>query len=303
MGENQILQELSHPFLVNMLYAFQDRENLFVVMKSFDGGDFRYHLIKNRVFSEEQTRFFAACVVSALEFTHKRNIIHRDLKPENLVFDARGYLHLTDFGVARYWRSENSENTSGTPGYMAPEVLCHRNHSFSADFYALGVMVYECIAGRRPHVGKTRKEIKDQVLAKQAVLKDNMVVGIWSAAALDFCNRLIQRKRERRLGENGIFELKNHPWLKDFDWAALLAKQLEPPYSCEFYSTGLDRRNNAKDDEKYSDKELMTLRQKSVQSMFNGYDYNSSKTIVLDRTGESSKHMEDIMQSSLTNTS
>lgn len=59
-----------------------------------------------------------ACLVLSLEFIHKNGIIHRDIKPENLVFDEKGYLRLTDFGIARYIKPENSSDTSGTPGYM-----------------------------------------------------------------------------------------------------------------------------------------------------------------------------------------
>ena len=65
-----------------------------------------------------------ACILQCLEFLHDRHIIHRDLKPENLVFDDQGYLHITDLGVARVWSADNASDTSGTPGYMAPEVMC-----------------------------------------------------------------------------------------------------------------------------------------------------------------------------------
>ena len=91
------------------------------------GGDLRFHLIKNCTFTEKQTskfkfqiEFFAACIVQSLSFLHNNGIIHRDIKPENLVFDKKGYLRLTDLGVARIWKPENSNDTSGTPGYMAP---------------------------------------------------------------------------------------------------------------------------------------------------------------------------------------
>lgn len=63
-------------------------------------------------------------------------------------------------------RPENNQDTSGTPGYMAPEVMCRQNHSFAVDYFALGVMGYEFMLGRRPYVGKTRKDIRDQILAK-----------------------------------------------------------------------------------------------------------------------------------------
>lgn len=158
---------LQTPFIVNISFAFQDRANLYLIMDLLLGGDLRFQMCKTRRFTEEQTRFFVACLLLALEMVHKSNIIHRDIKPENLVFDNKGYLRLTDFGVARPKTKDNSQETSGTPGYMAPEVICRQNHSFTADFYAIGVIGYECMMGRRPYVGKNRKEIRDQILAKQ----------------------------------------------------------------------------------------------------------------------------------------
>ena len=68
--------------------------------------------------------FFVACLVAGLEYCHEKQIIHRDIKPENLVIDDDGYVRITDFGIARIWRPENAQDTSGTPGYMAPEVMC-----------------------------------------------------------------------------------------------------------------------------------------------------------------------------------
>lgn len=110
--------------------------------------------------------FFIACLVSGLEYVHNKNILHRDIKPENLVLDEDGYLRITDFGIAREWRPENSQDTSGTPGYMAPEVMCRQNHGVAVDYFAAGVMAYECMFGRRPYVGKSRQEIRDHILAK-----------------------------------------------------------------------------------------------------------------------------------------
>ena len=112
------------------------------------GGDLRYHIGRMRRFSEEQTKFFVCCIILSLEYLHSNKIIHRDIKPENLVLDRKGYVKITDLGIARTFRTENSNDTSGTPGYMAPEVMCRMNHSFSADFFALGVIVYEFMLGK-----------------------------------------------------------------------------------------------------------------------------------------------------------
>ena len=124
-----------------MIGAFQNRENLYLVMDLLQGGDLRYHIGLRRYFTEEQTsnifihwpklfalfviwifltglEFFVCCILMGLDFLHRNGIIHRDIKPENIVFDEFGYLRITDFGIARYLKPENSQDTSGTPGYM-----------------------------------------------------------------------------------------------------------------------------------------------------------------------------------------
>jgi serum/glucocorticoid-regulated kinase 2 len=87
-------------------------------------------------------------------------IIHRDIKPENLVFGADGYLHITDFGIARNYRDGNREDTSGTPGYMAPEVLLKKSHTFNSDLYAVGIILYEVIMKKvvRAHVAAVQRQ-------------------------------------------------------------------------------------------------------------------------------------------------
>jgi protein kinase A len=157
--EKHLLSNMQHPFIINMHYAFQDYENLYLVMDLLTGGDLRYHISKHRKFTEEQTSnlqylllnhlgFFVACIVLGLEYIHNHNIIHRDIKPENLVLEDNGYLRITDFGVAKLYQKENSTETSGTPGYMAPEVMCGHNHSIAVDYFALGVIAYEFMNGR-----------------------------------------------------------------------------------------------------------------------------------------------------------
>lgn len=124
MNERKLLSLLKHPFLINMFYAFQDLENLYLVTDLVNGGDLRYYLGKRKVFSEPETKFFICCIIVALEYLHKNGVIHRDIKPENLLLDEQGYVRLTDFGISRLYGPENASDTSGTPGYMAPEVMC-----------------------------------------------------------------------------------------------------------------------------------------------------------------------------------
>jgi serine/threonine protein kinase len=82
---------------------------------------------------------------------HKNGVIHRDIKPENLLIDEKGYLRITDMGISRLWNPDNASDTSGTPGYMAPEVMCRQNHSYAVDYFALGIILYEFMFGKRPY--------------------------------------------------------------------------------------------------------------------------------------------------------
>ena len=230
-GEREFLSFLHHPFIVNMHYAFQDSDNLYLVMDLLTGGDLRYHCSRYRTFSEEQTRFFLACIIHSLNYIHKNNVIHRDIKPENLVLDDKGYCCITDFGVAKKNMKDNSSETSGTPGYMCPEVLNGKNHSFPADFFSIGVIGYEFMMGKRPYQGRGRKEIKEQIKKFQAKIKKEEMKDGWSIEGVEFINALLERNESKRLGyRHGVKELKEHPWLKYYPWKDLSKKILPAPF-------------------------------------------------------------------------
>ena len=99
-------------------------------MEYLDGPELFQYLVKNGAFKEKEACFVFKQIVLNIDCKHfyldlhSLSIIHRDIKPENLVFDEQGYLSVTDLGIARVWNPENAKDTSGTPGYMAPEVMC-----------------------------------------------------------------------------------------------------------------------------------------------------------------------------------
>ncbi|CAG9315100.1 unnamed protein product [Blepharisma stoltei] len=274
MNEMKLLSKFQHPFIVNMQYAFQDKSNLYLAMDLMPGGDLRYHFGRMKRFDEQQTKFFTACIMSGLEYLHVHGIIHRDIKPENIVLDESGYAHITDFGIAGIINPKNYKDTSGTPGYMAPEVLCRKSHGIAADYFALGVMIYEFMMGKRPYDGKNRKEIKERVLARQVQLKKSDIPAGWSLEAADFVNKLIQRKPENRLGNNGPQDVKNHVWLRDFPWPSLYDKTMASPYlpaKSDNFSPNVELDFPGDDDSEVS------LKLDTVQEMFKGYHYECKK--------------------------
>lgn len=276
MNERKYLEMLNYPFLINMHYAFESEDSLYIVMDFLSGGDLRYHLCKRLRFSEKEIKFIVANILLALQYIHKNHIIHRDLKPENLVFDSKGYLHLTDFGIAHeYHPGDDIIDSSGTPGYMSPEVILKHPHTFSVDFFSLGVIVYELMLGRRPYNGKSRKELKEQILAKEVKLKQKQLPKQWSDInVIDFVNRLLKRKAEERLGSNGIEEVMNHPWLKDIDWKHIEAMTEPSPFSFDSQDNFDEYYANKNDNEEYLKDKEYYLNVVNKNKYFKYYYYN-----------------------------
>ena len=299
--EREFLSKLRHPFIVNMNCAFQDFENLYLVMDLLTGGDLRYHLCKQRHFSEVETKFFIACLLLGLEYIHSNNIIHRDIKPENLVFDDKGYLRITDFGVAKVRKEDNSSETSGTPGYMAPEVLMAQNHSFPVDFFAIGVMGFEFMLGQRPYIGKNRKEIKHQVLRRQAKIEEDDILEGWSFESVDFINNCLKRKDSRRLGfTGGVNDLKNHIWFKNYDWESLYLKTLKAPFIPP--KEGNYDKKYCEAIEKHSQETLERYQgyrdKKNFEHLFEGYTYINYELTQITSANETNTRLTTITKNS-----
>ena len=236
-NEKKFLSILHNPFLVNMICSFQDNDNLYLVMDLLLGGDMRYHINKRAIYNrkkdENQLKFIAGCVLIGLNYIHENQIIHKDIKPENLVYDSKGYIHITDFGISKIFHPDNGKENSGTPGYMAPEVLFNKDHTYCVDYFSLGVILYELLMGKRPYHGHNKKDLRKDIVSRQARIKeDNIPDGfVKSETFLDcanFINSLLERKKEKRLGFNGFEEVKNHPWLIDFNWDDLINKRMNP---------------------------------------------------------------------------
>eukprot|EP00828_Plagiopyla_frontata_P018144 TRINITY_DN23342_c0_g1_i1.p5 TRINITY_DN23342_c0_g1~~TRINITY_DN23342_c0_g1_i1.p5 ORF type:complete len:104 (-),score=7.46 TRINITY_DN23342_c0_g1_i1:461-772(-) len=102
---------------------------------------------------------------------------------------------------------------------MAPEVICHQQHSFGVDFFAIGVILFEAIFRHRPWMGRNRKEIREAICQKQVKVSERDIPKDWSnrAQAASFINKLIERKQEVRLGtKGGVQEVMEHPWMRNF---------------------------------------------------------------------------------------
>ncbi len=266
--ERELLSHLKHPFIINMYYAFQDNNNLYLVMDYLSGGDLRYQICKTRKFTEQQTKFFLCNIILGLEYIHNKRVIHRDIKPENLILDKNGYIRITDFGISKIFSNSNYKETSGTPGYMSPEVIQCQNHTKAVDYFALGIIGYELMYGKRPYLGKSRIEIKEKMMIKEIVIKNNDFPFNWSKESKDFISKLLIRKPEKRLGFGNVFDVKNHSWVKFFPWDKLFNKELIAPFIPS---------NGDNFDSKYCNaiEKIGLNTQKRYEYYIKGYDLNS----------------------------
>ncbi|MEO8335419.1 MAG: bifunctional serine/threonine-protein kinase/formylglycine-generating enzyme family protein [bacterium] len=157
--EAETVAQLSHPNIVPLHFIGQKDDLLYLAMQCVDGGSIADRLERERSLSVEDAIKVASAVASALAHAHKRGVIHRDIKPANVLVDAEsGRCLITDFGIARSADASALTATGmmiGTPAYLSPEQVTGDTVDHRADIFALGVMLYEMLAGRTPYDAPT----------------------------------------------------------------------------------------------------------------------------------------------------
>ena len=232
LNERIFLAKMHSPFIVSLLCSFQNQLNLFLVMELLTGGDLRYHFLNYAFFfTERQLKFLLANMILGIEYIHSKGVVHRDIKPENIIFNSKGYLKITDFGISCYKEKLDKKDDSGTPAYMAPETIKGKKQDYSVDFYSLGVVGYEVMKGIVPYDSNDRDEIKKMMKNDEIHLtKKDKLKTTYSEFCLDFINRLLEKDPEERLGYNGgEKELKEHSFFTGIDWDSIQKLKYKSP--------------------------------------------------------------------------
>ncbi|XP_021930979.1 ribosomal protein S6 kinase alpha-3-like isoform X1 [Zootermopsis nevadensis] len=226
------------PFLVKLYYRFCTNETIYLLLEYYPGGDMLDLLMQLDTISEDEARVYLAEVILAIEHLHRIGIIHRDIKPENILIDARGHIAVTDYGLCKqmiYAKADRTDSFCGTKAYMAPEMVTSGGHGMEVDWWAVGILAYEMLAGRTPFViqGEEEEEDKKKIsLMVRICSEDPVIPDEFLPDVAHLVTRLLEKDPQKRLGagNEGAAAIKRHQFFHGINWASVEQKAIDMPY-------------------------------------------------------------------------
>lgn len=224
-NEKNILLEVRHPFVVNMLWCNRDESCIYMLFEYVCGGELFSYLRNAGRFSTSTGNFYSTEIILALEYLHAKSIVYRDLKPENLLLDKDGNLKITDFGFAKKL-TDRTWTLCGTPEYLAPEIIQSKGHNKAVDWWALGILIYEMLAGYPPFYDDNPFGIYEKILSGKIDWPKHL-----DPIAKDLIKKLLIQDRTKRLGnmKSGADDIKRHRWFKGVEWQDVQMRKVKAP--------------------------------------------------------------------------
>lgn len=243
LNERACLAAVNSPFVVNLKYAFQTNDDLYLILDLMTGGDLSFHLSQKGRFPKEECLYYAARVMLGLQALHDKKYVYRDLKPENLLLAEDGRVRITDLGLATLV-TPRLYGAAGTRGYWAPEML-RRNekgkrmtYDQRVDWFSFGCVVAEMICGCNPFrsegalkFGLSKASSKEKALDYATLnMEPSFESKKFTPTSIDLCKRLLEKDPNKRLGSNGCKEIMTHPWFDGLDWEMIISDRAIPPF-------------------------------------------------------------------------
>lgn len=252
-AERDLMALIDNPWVVRLIYSFQDEKNLYLVMEFLPGGDLMTILMRYDILTDEQTRFYIAETALGIHSVHEMQYLHRDLKPDNILLDKNGHVRLSDFGLCKAFEEDAgvvskyqelqgdlpkgtaeetkkkshrerllAYSTVGTPDYIAPEVFGQSGYGIACDWWSLGVIMYECLVGYPPFYADDPMQTCRKIVNWERFLTFPPEAKL-SEEAEDLLRRLICDVDKRLTFE----EIKQHRFFAPIDWNLL--REMDAP--------------------------------------------------------------------------
>jgi len=231
-NEKAVLVKADHPFIVKLYRTYTDRHNIYFLMELCAGGELFGLMRTTGNLQKSVAQFYAAEIVLVLEYLHSIGVAYRDLKPENVLLDESGHIKMCDFGFAKFV-SDRTWTLCGTTEYLAPEVITGGGHDMAVDWWALGVLLYEMLAGYPPFYGTNPIEIFEKICDGVVTFPPH-----FDEETKDLISKFLTQSKSRRLGNglDGARAVKSHPFFSNINWEALLNREVLVPVSLEALS-------------------------------------------------------------------
>uniref|UniRef100_H2YXE3 Protein kinase domain-containing protein n=1 Tax=Ciona savignyi TaxID=51511 RepID=H2YXE3_CIOSA len=224
-NEKGVLKMAESRFIPRLFRTFRTPNHVFLLTEACLGGDLFSYLEHHGVMGISVARYVVACVTEALDYLHRvLHVIHRDVKTENLLIGEGGVLKLADLGFCKVQDKSSAPTFTfcGTPGYIAPEVILHTGHTYSADFFSLGVVTYELLTCRSPF---RRNAVMDTHKATLRGITEIAFPSTLDFVTCTFIRALCYREAARRLGS----DIRHHDWFYGFNWNELRSGRMMSP--------------------------------------------------------------------------
>uniref|UniRef100_H2YPC9 Protein kinase domain-containing protein n=1 Tax=Ciona savignyi TaxID=51511 RepID=H2YPC9_CIOSA len=208
MSEKITLEAVNSPFVVSLTYAYENKNQLNLVMTLMGAGDLRFHIYetnndgKKKGLSSERAKFYTAQIILGLDHLHRENILYRDMKPENVLLDDGGNVRLADLGLVCILKDgEQVKGRAGTIGFMPPEMLQSKHYSYGADWFSLGCTIFEMVEAKGPFVskGKNRRKLCVESTAEKTIYEKHKFKKTEDPLLIDLVDKLLVKDVANRL--------------------------------------------------------------------------------------------------------
>ena len=223
--ERDVLLKIDHPFIMKMVKYLKNDSYIFFINEYIKGKELWEVIRDIGLLNKEQTQYYGASILLAIDYLHKQKIIYRDIKPENVMVSVKGYIKIIDFGTVKEIQDRTS-TIIGTSHYMAPEITKGEGYSFQVDIWSIAICMYEFFCGKLPF----GEDYDDPMDIYRAVSQEELTFPsfVKDEKFMQLMNKMLRKSPTNRLWK--FKQIKEDPYFKDFDWNKLISLSYPPPY-------------------------------------------------------------------------